>query len=46
MMKDQRTKIARCLQFVTELPRSTKRFIMVVADVVMNPVGSLHGYYT
>ena len=37
-MKDRRTTISRWLQLITELPRSTKRFIMVVADVVMIPL--------
>src|SRR6185295_16512554 len=37
-MKDRRTSISRWLQLITELPRSTKRFIMVVADVVMIPL--------
>jgi len=37
-MKDQRTIIARWVQLVTELPRSTKRIVMVLADLVMIPL--------
>jgi FlaA1/EpsC-like NDP-sugar epimerase len=37
-MKDQRARIAGWVQLVTELPRSTKRVVMVVADVVMIPL--------